>query len=221
MILVGTEKDLDVTYGLYSHKISPDPLLIELKEFVKDKYDGEIINYILETLKRGQGYFYRLCLFTWSDDDEQFLREQNSFDYDRKKIEEISSYFKKLIVKYQKHKEYLNIDLFVCTCEIKSALRDRIVDSCEFLRDLLVKEFNDIYRVIWDFGEFEILYYTDENIKNNNKNGKSKKIKEIINNEIKKRDLYNCFDKGVDVNFYSKQLIDEKYEGSLFYFSRR
>jgi len=74
--------------------------------------------------------------------------------------------------------------------------------------------------VISNNGEWKtVFYYTDEQLKQNEGNGNSQKIRDLVLAEIKKNDFYGDFGAhSIKLLFDSKESFDRDYEGKWHYY---
>lgn len=65
-----------------------------------------------------------------------------------------------------------------------------------------------------------VFYQTDQQIKDHETDGLSNRIEQICSEIVKRDDAFGVFEQGIKCVFTSKQTLDEKYAGSMFYYTR-
>ncbi len=70
-------------------------------------------------------------------------------------------------------------------------------------------------------GNVCIFYETDAQIEEHENDGKSELLRLQIQHILGRNDRYHVFTHGVRCEFTSKQTLDEKYQGNMFYYHMR
>lgn len=209
------EAEYQYIINLMSGKEKPYPLLAELKEWYVETFQMEMYDYICDYTITGLN---RLKIVLWNHEEEKKMHKKDA-NLDPKKQDKIRNKFAELARKYQLHKEYWDADdIFVCYDTICDEIQKRILYICQPKIERI--KHRDIWKIEIIFSGIHIFYETDEQIISNQANGVSKKIHDKCTEIVKKYEEFNVFPNGVNCTFTSHQTLDEKYAGSMFYYTR-
>ena len=193
-----------------------NPLLDDFTQWMKMQLDIHMITYAMDTTNNG---LIRLRIILWDQEEEKKLF--SDFNYDKKKQLLIQKEFARLACKYACYPDYQKEEqIFVCADTLKDEIQKRIVNQEKVqvkLQDLK-RKYDDIYEVVSSFGTIHIFYYTDEQIKEHEEDGFSLKLQKKCNKLVQKKDPYGVFNNGIACVFASKQLLDEHYDGNMYYY---
>ena len=187
------------------------PILGELKEWINDNYSINVINIGFDKIK---GY-PRMKLIV-----EDYPR----FPFSYEKL--VSEKFSKLVKDFGLEKEYDTGDVPVVHTDFSDWSRVR---ANHLLltnhKKHLISKFVD--SKIWDVVQSDysamivVFYYRDNDVKENNKTGKSERIKKECFQLVKQYDEFDYFQFDTfPITFDSKQNLDENFQGYLFYYFR-
>ena len=204
---------------LIDKKVMPGPLLSELKAWALNSLQVILFDYIRDTTVNG---LTRLKIVLWDYEAERAMNDGPNLNPEYQKM--FAKVFSALARKYNVHPEYHNEnDIFVCYDTIKDEIQTRILKSArkqiEELKDIGPWA-SDVWKIEIIFGGIHIFYETDAQIVQHEKDGISKALREECTRILKSNDTYNVFEKGALCTFTSKQTLDEKYAGSMFYYTR-
>lgn len=200
---------------LLDGKIEKSPLLEELTTWMKQEFDVTIYDYICDYIQNGQ---IRLRIVVWNLMVERSF--YNGYNYDSEKQKKIAGEFARLARKYNLHPEYHNEkDIFVCIEMVEDQIIRKTFD--EVKPQILVFEKSVIWKIVFEFTNISVFYETDEQVKHFEEIGLSDAIREKFSEILKANDKYNVFKDGVCCLFTSRQTLNEKYQGNLFYYFKR
>lgn len=208
------EQEYNHVLALLDGKIEKSPLLQELTIWVKQEFDVEIYDYLCDQTVNG---LTRLRVVVW--DNKIVKKFRKGANYDTKKQKKFQIKFAELARKYQLHPEYHSANnIFVCY----ETIRDQIVSKALWQQKeriyALLKD--DIWKITILFESVHIFYETDAQIEAHEADGVSESLRQTITEIMREHDKYHVFDGGVSCVFTSHQTLDERYKGSMFYYSR-
>lgn len=200
--------------GLMGKEIQPSPLLVELKAWAEKEMQLKVYDYICDYTTNGM---IRLRIVLW--DHEAMIRMHKGANLDPKKQKKFQKVFAELAQKYNLHKEYWDGNsIFVCYETIKDEIQKRVLKQA---RSEIEKIFDpDIWRIEFIFEGIHIFYETDEQVRLNTENGKSRAIWQKCTEVVRKYDFCDAFKEGANCTFTSRQTLNEKYNGSMFFYMR-
>ena len=208
----------DVEYkhvlDLMDGKIEKTPLLAELTAWMKSEFDVEIYDYICDHTNNG---LTRLRVVVWDYHIQNFMRD--GVNYDPKIQKKIQVTFASLARKYKVHSEYHDENAIFVGCETVS---DQINSKTLWNARMQIFDLKqgDIWKIEIIFERVHIFYETDAQVEQHEQDGISKALRQKIGEIMKKQDKYNVFEDGVSCVFTSHQTLNEKYKGSMFYYTR-
>ena len=200
--------------ALIDGRMTKTPLMQELTEWVRQEFDVEIYHYLCDCTKNG---LTRLRIVVW--DDAARRRFCKGANYDTKKQRKFQVKFAELARKYSIHPAYHNGNtVFVCFETIRDQIAGKLLWS---IRDkIFAQQKADIWKIEIIFSSVHIFYETDEQIALHEADGTSRTLKETITEIVRAYDTYHAFTDGVACIFTSRQTLNEKYGGSMFYYTR-
>ncbi len=204
---------------LIDKKVMPGPLLSELKAWALNSLQITMYDYICDTTVNG---LTRLKIVLWDYEAESAMMDGANLNPEYQKM--FAKVFSALARKYDLHPGYHNEkDIFVCYDTIKDEVQKNILKKVrkqiEGLKDNGPWA-SDVWKIEIIFGGIHIFYETDAQIVQHEKDGISKALRDECTRILQSQDSYNAFEKGALCTFTSKQTLDEKYAGSMFYYTR-
>jgi hypothetical protein len=187
-----SDEEYNHVIGIMDGTISKSRLLLDLEAWTKENFGVTIYDYTCDRTVTG---LTRMSVVVWDHKAHEFM--QNGYNYDEKIQRRFQEKFAELARKYNVHPDYHNADDIFVTCE---TICDQIVR-----------------KTLW---KVHVFYQTDEQVEQHKQDGKSEKLRSVISAIVKEHDKYNAFPNGVSCVFTSKQTLDEKYQGSMFYYTR-
>lgn len=208
------DEEYEQVLALIDDRTPKSPLLQELTSWVKQEFNVDIYDYICDKTKNG---LTRLRIVVW--DYTVAGRFRNGANYDIKKQRKFQVKFSELARKYGIHPEYHKADtVFVCF----ETIRDQIAGKTLWnLKDhIYALQKDDIWKITIIFESVHIFYETDAQIAAHEADGTSRMLKETITGIVRTYDRYQVFRDGVPCVFTSHQTLNEKYKGSMFFYTR-
>lgn len=209
-----TDAEYNHVTGLLNGTISPTPLLQELSAWTKENFQVDIYDYCCDSTVNG---LTRMRVVVRDYKAQDFMKD--GVNYNPKIQRRFQEKFAELARKYGVHPEYHNADdIFVC-CE---TVRDQIAGKTLWqARDqIYALKTGDIWKIEIIFSSVHIFYETDEQVERHSEDGTSELLRQKISSIVKYYDRYEAFESGVSCVFTSHQTLDEKYKGSMFYYTR-
>lgn len=208
------EEEYEQVLALIDGRAPKSPLLQELTLWVKQEFDVEIYHYICDSTNNG---LTRLRIVVWDYDVTRLFRK--GANYDTKKQRKFQVKFAELARKYDIHPKYHNANtVFVCFETIRDQIAGKMLWSIKDEIYALKKQ--DIWKITIIFESVHIFYETDAQIEEHEKDGVSRMLRETITGIVKTYDNYHVFADGVSCVFTSRQTLNEKYKGSMFFYTR-
>ena len=214
-----SETEYTQVINLIDKKVMPGPLLSELKAWALNSLQITMYDYICDTTVNG---LTRLKIVLWDYEAERAMMDGANLNPEYQKM--FAKVFSALARKYDLHPGYHNEkDIFVCYDTIKDEVQKNILKKVrkqiEGLKDSGPWA-SDVWKIEIIFGGIHIFYETDAQIVQHEEDGISKALREECTRILQSQDSYNAFEKGALCTFTSKQTLDEKYAGSMFYYTR-
>lgn len=192
----------------------PNSLFLELAEWAKSEFGVKIYDYIRDTTVNGRK---RLVIVLWDHESAEFFH--NGPNYNPEVQKAFRDKFALLTGKYNIHLDYQDADdIFVCYDTISDQIRSKLLWSLK--EKICALQSSDIWKIEILFGSVHIFYETDAQIEIHSTDGVSESLRKKISDIVKPHDKYNVFPNGVSCVFTSHQTLDEKYSGSMFYYTR-
>lgn len=210
-----SEEQYQRVLALLDKEISPEPLLKELNQWSEERYHLKIHDYICDRTNNG---LTRLKLVVW--DDIQHNKMRVGANYDKKIQLAYAGKFAELCRKYGIHEAYhKEEDIFVCGDTIKDQIISEGIRRHKGALEALKQ--GDVWKIYLESSGVCIFYETDAQIEEHEKDGRSELLRRQIQYVLSQNDRYHVFDHGVRCEFTSKQTLDEKYQGNMFYYHMR
>lgn len=190
-----------------------EQLLGELQEWSERK-GLEVCGYFCDRLESGR---LRLKIVLW--DMESGKKVMEGANYNGKKQRDFADKFAELSGKYGIHREYRKgWDVFVTFDTLKDQVQSDIADRAE--REICALACGDIWRIEVFYGKVHCFYGTDAQILAHEKDGVSEAFRRNCSEIVRRCDKYGVFQDGIPCIFTSRQTLDEKYNGKLFFYFR-
>jgi hypothetical protein len=221
MILIENDEYNETLQILRGKKKLPS-IYIELKNWLKERYDITALNFIFEKMKyNNPENRYRLYILL-SYSDYQRMMNHKEFGYDKKKQSEIADKFFELAVKYAFNEAASVENIWVCYNDFSSEIKSEANSAAMREAGPFIKEKYKQYP-LWNlytaFSSVVVFYEKDTDIKANSENGLSEMIKKDYFRILKTYDEFSIYN--IDnfiMNFDSKENLDKNYEGNLYYY---
>lgn len=206
--------------GLLGGTVQKSPLLAELASWAKQELGVDVHAYFCDCAKTG---LLRLKIVVWDWREKQKLEYHSGreFGLDPEVQKKFQVKFAALSGKYGVHPKYQNGSSFwVCYETIEDEIQKKILwGERERIWGLALGQ-RDIWKIEIIFSSVHIFYETDEQIQLHETDGVSDRLRQSCMDIVKVHDRFGVFSKGVSCVFTSKQTLDEKYAGSMFYYTR-
>ena len=196
------------------------PLLIELADWLMQKYSIKMLNFQFAKLKGPSEKRYRLYIIVTSK--ENMKRMHIDFRPNADYQEQIANKFRKLSIKHRyTDKEKLE-NLFVTFNDYSDeAMTLANWSAIEEAREEIKNKYSSVWDLLEMFSSTVVFYYLETQIKENAINEVSEKIKTDYYKILKKYDELNYYTtENLLIKFDSKENLDENYQGSIFRYSR-
>jgi hypothetical protein len=196
-----------------------EPAFNQLADFMKIKYQAEMLNYILEDAEHTPKL--NIILNTTKQYNKMHDRK-NSYSYNQKYREAIRLHFKEIVKESGLKVSFSIDDLFICYTDFEFEAGERAVKQMlHDHHDKLAARFHshNLWDIIGRFSSINVFYLTNADVKHNKANGNCEELKAELNRAIKDYDEFDYFsDDSLQVYFDSKQNLDHQYEGNLYYY---
>ena len=207
-------KQYEHILDILKDKIQPEPLLIELQNWASKELGIEIYEFVCDYAITG---LLRLTIILW--DRDEYKKMFHSGNLDAKKQKKIAVKFAELARAHNLYREYWDSkDIFVCYDTVADEIKKHILENNR--TKITEIKHPDIWKIEIIFEGIHVFYQNDEQIKMHENDGLSNKIEEMCSGIVKKEDIFHAFGKGVKCVFTSRQTLNEKYHGSMFYYTR-
>lgn len=211
-----TEEQYLHAVSLYNGSCVKRPLHLELEEFMKEEFKMDIIDYVCDMTKIGK---QRLKLVVWNRKNEAPLKDKKGLNYNTKAQKKVAEKFGSLAKKYNMYPAYQNCtEIFVCCDTIQDEMQKRVLDCAR--RKICSIRHKDIWKIEIIFQSIHFFYQTDEQIERHEADGLNESLIQKCQTILERYDTYHAFRDGVRCVFTSHQTLDEKYAGSMFYYTR-
>ena len=189
-------------------------LLRELQEWGRDRGGLELCDYFCDRMESGR---LRLTIVLW--DTESRKKIMKGANYNEKKQRAFADRFAELSRKYGIYREYWKgWDVFVAFDTLKDEIQSDTAERAE--REICALACGDIWRIEVFYGRVHCFYETDAQVLAHEKDGVSKAFRESCGDIVKRYDRYGVFQDGISCTFTSRQTLDEKYDGKMFFYFR-
>ena len=191
-----------------------EPLLKELGGWFKDTFGMEVYDYFCGFTNAGR---IRLKLVLWDGDSRRKMMKGANPDF--RKQERIGRKFSELCRKYQIHEEYCGAaDMLVCYDTLQDEIGKRILQRAS--ARIKAVEARDVGRVEILFSSVHVFFETEKQREWHMQDGLCEEIERQISSIVKEYDSLGAFPDGIQCVFTSLQTLNEKYKGSMFYYTR-
>lgn len=209
-----SDEEYQHVLDLLDGKIEKSPLLVELAAWAMEEFSLKIYDYICDHTNNG---LTRLRVIVWDDKAQKAMRD--GVNYSKEKQQQFQQKFAALARKYNAHPEYHNENNIFVTW---SAVKDQIIDKALWDVRTQISDLKqgDIWKITIIFEQVHIFYETDAQIEQHEQDGSSEALRQKIGEICRRNDKYQVFDNGVSCVFTSHQTLNEKYKGSMFYYTR-
>lgn len=211
-----SEQEYQHVLDLMDGRVPASSLLMELAAWTQDQFRVKVYDYICDHTVNN---LTRLRVVVWDHVAEKAFRQEVNYD---KAIQlQFQEKFAALARKYQVHPEYHDAgNIFVCWETVKDQIMGKTLwrSRMEFFNIKLSRD--DIWKIEVIFESVHIFYETDAQVEAHARDGVSEELRRRITDIVRLDDKYGVFDQGVSCVFTSHQTLDEKYKGSMFYYTR-
>lgn len=219
MILI-QEYNYQETLQILRNKIKLIPIYEELKDWLKERFEIIVYNFIFEKIKYNnpENRYQLNILLALTNDFNKMLNYKNKKD----KQEEISQKFYELATKY----DYGNIetikDVWICyndfSAEIKADVNNQ---TYKHIGKHLEEKYNkySLWRICTLFTTVTVFFQNEIDVQINKEKGICEKIRQDYLETLKKHDEFNVYNLNEFVmEFDSKENLDKNYNGNLYYY---
>lgn len=144
------------------------------------------------------------------------------YNYDSEKQKAIADKLFDLAKKYNLKNISNYKDVFMAYVDFLDEMRfDYFKQAYRLIRKPLIEKYQiySVWTLFNKFSQLTVFYQNEINVKTNEFIGISKQIKDEFYETLHKLDEFNVFTyDNFDVRFDSKENLDNKYEGNLFYY---
>lgn len=209
-----SEKEYGHAVAVLSGKVEKTPFFAEVEQWFKNAFRLQLYDYYCDCTNGG---LPRVRLLLW--DRGCAGKMKRGAEFDEKKQRRIAGEFANLCRKYDVHSDYHRPqDVFVCYDTLKDEMQKRVLRQCA--GELKALEVPDIWRVEIIFDRVHIFFVTDEQEALHRRDGVCGSVKREVEEIVKQKDVFGAFEDGVQCVFTSRQTLDEKYDGKMFYYTR-
>ena len=211
-----SEQEYQHVLDLMEGRIVPGPLLKELAEWTGERFGVKVYDYICDQTTNG---LTRLRVVVWDREVHDVFMDAGNYN---KSIQmQFQEEFAFLARKYMVHPEYYDAEkIFVCWETVKDQIvsKELWLSRMEFFNLKLSR--NDIWKIEIIFQSVHVFYETDDQVETHASDGVSEGLRRQISDIMRSADRYGVFKDGVSCVFTSHQTLNEKYRGSMFYYTR-
>lgn len=205
--------------ALLTGKINPPPFLKEFREWAKSTWQVNVLDVFYDEAGLGRK---RLYVILQSDEDHDRVDKAPN---GQKSREEFKEAFISLCERYPNVTAYKKGDeFFVAYNNFSGELKPEVTAKARHELKALAQRPEFAQKGLWEvhesFESVHFFYQTDEQIEENERRGISDKLRSEAEKIIRKYDDFGLFSGGIPCYFSSKQTLDEKYKGSMFYYFR-
>ncbi len=205
------------TLKILREGIKLEPIYLEFKNWLKDRFGIIAYNFILSKIKDEN---LEICILLASRLDYMSMLKSNKYEFNKKKQDEIQKNFCFLVEKYKLANEYNYNDIYIDYKDFSSVIKENINNKVlsnkkEYFES---KYLHYSLCCIYAIGaSVAVFYHKDIDVKINTKNGISETIKKEYFIAIKEVDEFNVFsfDKFI-MTFDSKENLDKNYNGNIY-----
>ncbi|WP_147581213.1 hypothetical protein [Eubacterium sp. ER2] len=205
----------------YSHAVAvlagreeKDPLFTELEQWFEETYSLRVYNYFCERTNAGRP---RLRLLLWDRDCAGKMKK--GANPDERKQRRTAEKFAALCVRHNTHPAYRRPGDFLVTYDtLRDEIQKRVLQRCA--GEIRSIEAPDIWRMEILFDRVHVFFETDEQRDCHQADGVCGSIRRKMDAIVERHDPFGAFVDGVQCVFTSRQTLDEKYDGNMFYYTR-
>lgn len=209
-----TEEEYNHTLRLWRNQEYKRPILVELASWFESTFEMPIYNYLCDTTING---LTRLRLVLWNHEYERKMSDGVNLDADKQK--KIAKQFAELCNKYNQYPAYHKAEnIFVCYETLEDELEKRILRSVA--SEIKAVSRQDIWKIEIMLESIHVFFETDEQASRHLVDGVCDSINNEMTGILAKYDPFSIYQKGIQCVFTSHQTLDEKYQGSMFYYIR-
>jgi hypothetical protein len=222
MVLVSEDKYKE-TLQILRNKKQLLPIYLELKMWLKERFDITSYNFVFEKIKyNNPDNRYQLYILLSTKADYISMMEKNLTGYDKNKQTEISQKFYELALKYSFGNEKSVKNVWVCyndfSAEMKTDVNRRTYKEAGKPIKAKYGKYS-LWNIVTSFESVVVFFLKDSDINENTKNGISEKIRNDYLETLKKHDEFNVYKPNeFTMSFDSKENLDTNYEGNLYYY---
>lgn len=213
-----TEEQYKNIIGMMEGRNRKSPLLLAFNAWAQKEMDVTVYDVICTELKTGRP---KLEIVLWDRDDREKMMyiTDTEIGMDEEKQKRFLDEFCMLSERYQVNAVFRKAtNIFVGFETIRDEIQSRIIKAVT--AEIKRIHHRDLWKIEIIFNSVHFFYETDEQIKKHDSDGTSEKIRKRCNEIVRKRDRHEAFKDGINCVFTSHQTLDEKYQGSMFYYTR-
>lgn len=184
---------------------------VAFERWFQQTFQLKMYGYICDETREGKK---RLKIVLWNHDSQKKMKKGINLDVSKQKA--ILQYFLSLSQKYQLHNGYEQCIISYDTLEdeIRKRLLQKVKPQIEAIRRPY------IWKIELIFDQVHVFFKTDEQIVACQQTGICDEINQKILDIVKPIDDFHVFDQSFSCVFTSQQTLNEKYNGSMFYYTR-
>lgn len=193
-------------------------------DWISERFQVKAIDFNLEKVETSKGYkLQRIYII--------LEREEECERMEKMDRTELVSHFKNYFTAEHGKKDQLKNDYYPATERDypEMVFGFNALESIEVMvayekADTEIRSIQERFPDIWSMSKnwhyWTVFYYTDQQWKDNESNGTTAKIKELILAMLKKHDTFGLFgEKALQfILFDTKQNLDENYQGNMYYY---
>ncbi|MHB1455690.1 MAG: hypothetical protein ACYC0V_02130 [Armatimonadota bacterium] len=210
------------TKELILGKHEKTPLLIELSDWFMSEYSIKILNIQFNKLTGPNEKRHRLYIII--EKTEDYKKMWNDFLHPNENCQRrIALEFRRLALKHNFADASKLNNLFITYNDFsEEAKTEANWNAAKDVKLQIMSAYTGVWNVVSRFTDSSVLYFTDAEIAINEQNGLSQIITNTYYSILKKYDDLNYYTReNIHLEFDSKENLDNNFEGSLFYYSRR
>lgn len=211
MILL--EKGLfDETLALKRGFLEPNMILIELAAWMGRVYGIEVINFSYKQEQQGSRKGL-IILF-------EHIYESG---FDSVMSRDLVNHFRDFCEMYDYEDYHRSDDIYVSYINFEDELRSEIMKMAWKDIENIGKAFTGvpIWKVHYEFDQVHIFYNLESEVEKYENDGISKHIEEHCHHLLGKYDEFGVYGEKTVCKFVSREMINDKFAGNMFYYSKR
>lgn len=213
-----TEEQYQRIIGMMEGKIRKSPLLLTFNEWAKKEMDVAVYDIICTELKTGRP---KLEIVLWDDDAKKKMMyfTETRIGVDEEKQKRFLDEFCMLSERYQVNENFRKVGNILVGYEtIRDEIQSRVIKRAA--PEIGRIHHPDLWKIEIICSSVHFFYETEEQTEKHDADGTSEKLRKKCNEIITKHDRHGAFRDGASCVFTSHQTFDEKYKGSMFYYTR-